>query len=60
MDAQKMVKETCGTVLNQLGKPTKLPNLKWIFQKFRNMNEAVIELKENIELLGPEFEKYYI
>ena len=61
----------CG--LNQLGKPTQRPTLKWIFQKFRNINEAIIELKGSIhreiinlneeqiiKLFGHGCEKYYI
>jgi len=72
---RKRLKETGETVLNQIGKPTQQPTLKWIFQKFRNINEAVIELKDSVrreiinvndeqrkivELFGQECEKYYI
>ena len=72
---RKRLKETGETVLNQIGKPTQRPTLKWIFQKFRNINEAVIELKDSVrreiinvndeqrkivELFGQECEKYYI
>jgi transposase len=68
------LKETGETVLNQIGKPTKRPTLKWVFQKFRNINEAIIELKKSIhreiiniddeqkkivKLFGQECEKYY-
>jgi transposase len=72
---RKRLKEAGETVLNQLGKPTERPTLKWVFQKFRNINEAVIELKDSvhreiinineeqrkiIKLFGPGCEKYYI
>ena len=72
---RKKLKETGETVLNQLKKPTQRPTLKWIFQKFRNINEAVLELKGSIhreminikdeqrkiiKLFGPGCEKYYI
>lgn len=72
---RKRLKETGETVLNQLGKPTERPTLKWVFQKFRNINEAIIELKgaihreiiningeqrKIIKLFGPGCEKYYI
>jgi len=71
---RKRLKETGQTVLNQLGKPTERPTLKWVFQKFRNINEAIIELKRSIhrkiinidaeqemivKLFGPKCEKYY-
>jgi transposase len=45
---RKRLKEAGETVLNQLGKPTERPTLKWVFQKFRNINEAVIELKDSV------------
>ena len=45
---RKRLKESGETVLNQLGKPTQCPTLKWIFQKFRNINEAIIELKGSV------------
>ena len=50
------------------------PTFKWIFQKFRNINKAIIELKgaihreivnlndgqiKIINLIGQECEKYY-
>ncbi|MDD2835737.1 MAG: hypothetical protein PHY05_06270 [Methanothrix sp.] len=69
------LKEYSETVLNQLGKPTARPTLKWIFQKFRNINEAIFEFKgaiqrevinlndeqiKIIKLLGHECEKYYV
>jgi len=69
------LKEYNETVLNQLGKPTARPTLKWIFQKFRNINEAIFEFKgaiqreiinlndehiKIIKLLGKECEKYYV
>jgi transposase len=72
---RKRLKETGETVLNQIGKPTQQPTLKWIFQKFRNINEAIIELKGSVrreiinvndeqrkivELFGQGCEKYYI
>ena len=72
---RKKLKETGTTVLNQLKKPTQRPTLKWIFHKFRNINEAVLELKESIhreminlkeeqrkiiKLFGSRCEKYYI
>jgi transposase len=72
---RKRLKETGETVLNQLGKPTQRPTLKWVFQKFRNINEAIIELKDSvhreiinvneeqrkiIKLFGEGYEKYYI
>lgn len=44
---RKRLKESGETVLNQLGKPTQCPTLKWIF-KFRNINEAIIELKGSV------------
>jgi transposase len=71
---RKKLKESGETVSNQLGKPTQCPTLKWIFQKFRNINEAIIELKgaihreiinlneeqiKIIKLFGQECEKYY-
>jgi hypothetical protein len=61
--------------MNQLGKSTQRPTLKWVFQKFRNINEAIIELKDSvhreiinvneeqrkiIKLFGEGYEKYYI
>ena len=70
----KRLKETGQTVSNQLGKPTATPTLKWVFQKFRNINEAIIELKgaihreiinidpeqeRIINLFAPKCEKYY-
>ena len=72
---RKRLKESGETVLNQLGKPTQSPTLKWIFQKFRNINEAIIEMKGSIhrkvinlneeqikiiKLFGMGCEKYYI
>jgi transposase len=72
---RKRLKETGETVLNQLGKPTQRPTLKWIFQKFRNINEVVVnlgrsthrqvtdideELIKIIKLAGSECEKYYV
>ena len=72
---RKKLKETGETVSNQLGKPTQCPTLKWIFQKFRNINEAIIELKGSIhreiinlneeqikiiKLFGQGCEKYYL
>jgi len=72
---RKRLKETGETVLNQLGKPTQCPTLKWVFQKFRNINEAIIELKDSvhseiinlndeqrkiIKLFGHGCEKFYI
>jgi transposase len=42
------LKEYSETVLNQLGKPTARPTLKWIFQKF-NINEAIFEFKGAIQ-----------
>jgi transposase len=72
---RKNLEETGEVVSNQLGKPTQRPTLKWIFQKFRNINEAIIELKgiihrevinlneeqiKIIKLLGRGCEKYYI
>ena len=72
---RKKLKESGETVSNQLGKPTQCPTLKWIFQKFRNINEAIIELKGSIhreiinlneeqikiiKLFGQGCEKYYI
>jgi hypothetical protein len=71
---RKRLKETGQTVLNQLKKPTARPTLKWVFQRFRNINEAFIELKVSIhreiinidaeqemiiKLFGPKCEKYY-
>jgi transposase len=71
---RKRLTETGETVLNQLGKPTQRPTLKWVFQKFRNINEAIIELKDSvhreiinlneeqrkiIKLFGLGCEKYY-
>lgn len=72
---RKKLKESGETVLNQIGKPTQCPTLKWIFQKFRNINEAVIEVKgvihreiinlndeqiKIIKLFGLGCEKYYV
>lgn len=72
---RKRLKENGETIFNQLGKPTQRPTLKWIFQKFRNINEAIIELKDSVhreiinfndeqrkivELFGQGCEKYYI
>jgi len=72
---RQKLKEYSETVLNQLGKPTARPTLKWIFQKFRNINEAIFEFKgaiqrevinlndeqiKIIKLLGHECEKYYV
>ena len=69
------MKEYNENLLNQLGKPTECPTLKWIFQKFRNINEAIFEFKGTIQqevinlndehikilkLLGKECEKYYV
>jgi len=66
--------ETGETVLNQLGKPTQRPTLKWVFSKFSGVNEATAclasrtyiqvtnlndELRKIIRLLGPNCEKYY-
>jgi hypothetical protein len=42
---RKKLEETAQAVSNQLGKPTQRPTLKWIFQKFININKAIIELK---------------
>jgi transposase len=71
---RKKLKETGETVLNQLKKPTTNPTLKWIFQKFRNINEAIFELngvvhreiinikdeqRKIITLFGSGCEKYY-
>jgi transposase len=71
---RKRLKETGQTVLNQLGKPTQSPTLKWVFQKFRNINEAIFELKDSvhreiinldeeqrkiIRLFGQRCEKFY-
>lgn len=72
---REKLRDSGETVLNQLGKPTQRPTLKWIFQKFRNINEAVFEFKGSIQrevinlndeqikiikLLGQECEKYYV
>jgi transposase len=72
---RQKLKEYGETVLNQLGKPTQRPTLKWIFLKFRNINEAIFEFKgviqrevinlndeqiKIIKLLGKECEKYYV
>jgi transposase len=72
---RKRLKEIGQTVLNQLGKPTQRPTLKWIFQKFRNVNEVVVnlgcsihrqvtdideELIKIIKLAGSECEKYHV
>jgi transposase len=69
------LKETGETFLNQLGKPTQSPTLKWIFQKFRNINEVAVNLGRSIhrqvtdmdkeqskiiKLVSPECEKYYV
>jgi len=37
---REKLKESGETVLNQLGKPTQRPTLKWIFQKFRNIGRG--------------------
>lgn len=72
---RKRLAETGETVLNQLGKTTQRPTLKWIFQKFRGINEAVVNLGKEvhrqvtdiddeqtkiIKLVGPECEMYYL
>jgi transposase len=72
---RKRLEEAGETVLNQLGKPTKRPTLKWIFQKFRGINEVVVnigkaihrqvtdideEQTKIIKLIGPECEMYYV
>jgi len=72
---RKRLKENRETVLNQLGKPTERPTLKWVFQTFRNINEAIVELQGSIhreiinindeqmkviKLFGSGCEKYYI
>jgi transposase len=59
---RKRLKETGQTVLNQLGKPTEKPTLKWVFQKFRNINEAIIEIKGSIhhEIINIESEQEMI
>jgi len=72
---RKRLKETGETVLNQLGKPTERPTLKWVFQTFRNINEAIVKLQGSIhreiinindeqmkviKLFGQGCEKYYI
>jgi hypothetical protein len=72
---RKKLEETGEAVSNHLGKPTRRPTLKWIFQKFRNINQAIIELKgiihredinlneeqiKIIKLLGQGCEKYCI
>jgi hypothetical protein len=44
----KGLKEAGEIVLNQLGKPKERPTLKWVFQKFRNINEDIIELKDSV------------
>ncbi len=69
------LKETGETVLSQLKKPTQRPTLKWIFMKFRNINEVVLDIggaihrqvsrindeqMKIIKLFGPSCEKYYI
>ena len=69
------LQETGETVLNQLKKPTQRPTMKWIFFKFRGVDEAevhldhrifkqVINMKEELHkilrLLGPSCEKYYV
>jgi transposase len=72
---RQKLKEYGETVLNQLGKPTQRPTLKWILLKFWNINEAIFEFKgviqrevinlndeqiKIIKLLGKECEKYYV
>ncbi len=69
------LKETGETVLSQLKKPTQRPTLKWVFMKFRNINEVVVDMGRSIhrqvsrindeqmkiiKLFGPSCEKYYI
>jgi transposase len=72
---RQKLKEYSETVLNQLGKPTVRPTLIWIFQKLRNINEAIFEFKgaiqreiinlnnekiKIIKLIGQECEKCYV
>ncbi len=62
------------TVLDQLGKPTKNPTMRWIFQKFENksllnvtdggtVSQQVLNLKpvheKILALMGEEYEKIY-
>jgi hypothetical protein len=69
------LKKAGETVLNQLKKPTQRPILKWIFMKFRSINEVVVDMgrsihrqvshindeqRKIIKLFGPSCEKYYI
>jgi transposase len=72
---REQLKAANETVSNQLKKPTQKPTMRWIFQKFRNINEVIIESKglirrqvtnindeqiKIIKLLGHGCEKYYI
>lgn len=72
---RQRLKETGEIVLDQLGKPKQRPTLKWIFQKFRNVNEVVVnlgrsihrqvtdideELIKIIKLMGHECEMYHV
>lgn len=41
-------KDASETVLNQPKKPTQRPTLKWIFMKFRNINEVVVDMGKSI------------
>lgn len=69
------LQKTGETVLNQLKKPTQRPTMKWIFFKFRGVDEAEVhlddrifrqvinmkeELRKILRLLGPSCEKYYV
>ena len=68
------LKETGITVKNQLKKPIQNPTMKWIFTLFMRPAEVTVTLDSHIQrfvvnlnqeviqilnLMGPQFEKYY-
>jgi hypothetical protein len=74
MDAQRELKEKVQTIPNQLNKPTRRPTMRWVFEIFMGVIQAVvnsggriIKVSVNLnstqiailELLGKECENYY-
>ena len=71
---RKALEEMDETVPNQLGKPTKKPTMRWVFQKFEGIELLIINddgkitqkmlnmkpvHKKILALMGKEFEKIY-
>ena len=71
---RKALEEMDETVLDQLGKPTKKPTMRWIFQKFENItllqiydkgkcSQQILNMKpvheKILALMGKEYEKIY-